>query len=62
MKKISNTVSPFIMMLVPVFLIIAVFFTTNEIEIPIEKYQASATFRMPALDASPVIVLVRSIF
>jgi hypothetical protein len=61
MKKLTNFVSPFIMMLVPVFLLIGVLFTMNDVEIPAEKYQASNTFRMPSLTLSPLKV-VKSIF
>ncbi|HEY1025173.1 MAG TPA: hypothetical protein VGE26_08420 [Sphingobacteriaceae bacterium] len=61
MKKYSN-ISPFIMMLVPVFLVIAVFFFTTGTEIPVEKYQASTSFRMPSLNGSPFTVLVKAIF
>jgi hypothetical protein len=57
MKKLSNFVSPFILMLVPVFLVIAVLFTVNDSEIPANKYQASHSFRMPALTVSTLKIM-----
>ncbi len=61
MKKSSNFVSPFILMLVPVFLVLGVLFVVNDSEIPAEKYQASHSFRMPSLTVSS-LNLVKALF
>jgi len=48
MKKPSNSVSPFIMLIIPALLIIG-FKSKSITEVPHEKHQASTCFQMPAL-------------
>ena len=55
MKKLTTTVSPFLVMLVPVFLGLAFMATRVDNEIPAEKEQASINLKVPA-----VIALVKS--
>ncbi|MBC7913536.1 MAG: hypothetical protein H7Y07_05365 [Pyrinomonadaceae bacterium] len=48
MKKTTNSVSPFIMLLIPALLIIG-YKAANAKEVTEEKYQASVCLQMPAL-------------
>lgn len=48
MKNFANNASPFLLMLVPVFLIIGLLMLNRDTEIPAEKYKASTSFQMPA--------------
>jgi hypothetical protein len=57
MKKLTDLVSPFIMLLIPVFLIIALLIINQNLEIPAEKLKASASFQIPSFK-----VLVYSVF
>lgn len=56
MKK-STTVSPFIMLLVPAFLLVGITVANVNTEIPIEKHKASIKLQTPTFK-----VLVKSIF
>ncbi|HEY0666816.1 MAG TPA: hypothetical protein VGD22_01490 [Sphingobacteriaceae bacterium] len=49
MKKLIKNASPFILMLVPVFLIIGLLILNRNTEIPAEKFKASTTFQVPTL-------------
>jgi len=49
MKKLINITSPFILMLVPVFLIIGLLMLNRNTEIPAEKFKASTSFQVPTL-------------
>ena len=49
MKKFSNTLSPFIMLLVPLFLLIGLLALNVNNEIPAEKLKASIKLQMPTL-------------
>ena len=49
MKKLTNTVSPFIMLLVPLFLLIGVLAMNVNNEMPVEKQKASAGLQVPTL-------------
>lgn len=55
MKKLTTTVSPFLVMLVPVFLGLAFMATRVDNETPAEKEQASINLKVPA-----VLALVKS--
>ncbi|WP_155975673.1 hypothetical protein [Daejeonella oryzae] len=57
MKKLTNSVSPFIMLLVPIFLMIGVLVLNLEKEIPAEKHQASISLQVPSFK-----LLIRNIF
>lgn len=48
MKTFTNIASPFILMLVPVFLIIGLLMLNRDTEIPAEKFKASTSFQIPA--------------
>jgi hypothetical protein len=48
MKKLSGSASPFLLLLVPLFLIIGLWFTAMNNEIPAEKYQASIKLQVPS--------------
>jgi len=41
MKKLFNSVSPFIMLLLPIFMVIGLLIMNSDNEIPAEKYNAS---------------------
>jgi hypothetical protein len=49
MKKLTNSVSPFIMLLVPVFLLIGVLAMHVNNEIPVQKQRASLNLQVPTL-------------
>ncbi|MDP3469248.1 MAG: hypothetical protein Q8S11_12990 [Daejeonella sp.] len=49
MKKLTNCVSPFIMLLVPLFLLIGLLVTNLNNEIPLEKQSAGLKFQVPSL-------------
>ena len=49
MKKLTNSVSPFIMLLVPVFILMAVVATNVNNEIPADKQQSSVKLQVPTL-------------
>ncbi len=57
MKKLTNIASPFILMLVPVFMMIGLLIFNRDIEIPAEKAAASISFQLPALN-----VAIKSVF
>lgn len=57
MKKIFQTVSPFSLLLIPVFLFTLFTALKTEVDIPAEKYKASLSFQMP--DLTEVITLIR---
>jgi hypothetical protein len=57
MKKLTNSVSPFIMLLVPMFLIVGLLLINLEKEIPAEKYKASLKLQVPSFTE-----LVQNIF
>lgn len=49
MKKLTNIVSPFIMLLVPLFLLIGVLAMNVNNEMPAEKQRASIGLQVPTL-------------
>lgn len=49
MKKLTNTVSPFIMLLIPLFLLIGVLAMNVNNEMPAEIQKASLGFQVPTL-------------
>ncbi len=49
MKKLTNCVSPFIMLLVPLFLLIGLLVTNLDNEIPLEKQNAGLKLQVPSL-------------
>ncbi|MEJ7691370.1 hypothetical protein [Daejeonella sp.] len=49
MKKLTNIASPFIMLLVPLFLLIGLLAMNVNNEIPAEKQRASISLQVPAL-------------
>jgi hypothetical protein len=49
MKKLTNIVSPFIMLLVPLFLLIGVLAMNVNNEMPVEKQRASVKLQVPTL-------------
>ena len=49
MKKLTNRVSPFIMLLVPLFLLVGLLAMNVNNEIPVEKQNASLKLQMPSL-------------
>jgi hypothetical protein len=49
MKKLTNCVSPFIMLLVPLFLLIGLLLTNINNEIPVEKQSAGLKLKMPSI-------------
>lgn len=57
MKKFTNLTSPFIMMLIPVFLVIGLLIINRNIEIPDDKMEASISFQVPSFK-----VMVQSVF
>jgi hypothetical protein len=48
MKKLTNCVSPFIMLLVPLFLLIGLLLTNLKNEIPVEKQNAGLKLQVPS--------------
>ena len=51
MKKLPNSVSPFLMLLVPLFLLVALLALHLNQEVPREKQKASTHFQLPDLKA-----------
>ena len=49
MKKLTNTLSPFIMLLVPLFLLIGVLATNLNTQIPAGKQKTSVKLEVPTL-------------
>ena len=49
MKKLTNFISPFIMLLVPLFLLIGILALSIDNEIPAEKQNASLKLQVPSL-------------
>lgn len=49
MKKLFNCLSPFIMLLVPLFLLIGLLAMNLDNEIPVEKQNASLKLQVPTL-------------
>lgn len=49
MKKLTNIVSPFIMLLVPLFLLLGVLAMNIDKEIPADKERASVNLQVPTL-------------
>ena len=49
MKKLTNCISPFIMLLVPLFLLIGVLVMNVNNKIPVEKQSASIKLQVPSL-------------
>lgn len=49
MKKLTSTLSPFIMLLVPLFLLIGLLAMNIDEDIPADKLQASIKLQVPAL-------------
>lgn len=57
MKKLTNCVSPFIMLLVPLFLLIGLLVTNLNNEIPVEKQNAVLKLQVPSLKSLASAVL-----
>jgi phosphotransferase system glucose/maltose/N-acetylglucosamine-specific IIC component len=57
MKKLLNNTSPFLMLLIPVFIVVGLLLLNVDKEIPADKYQASINLQMPSIKA-----LVQTIF
>ena len=57
MKKLTNCVSPFIMLLVPLFLLIGLLVSNLNNEIPVEKQRAGLKLQVPALKSLVSTVL-----
>ncbi|MGB4773586.1 MAG: hypothetical protein WBP45_00300 [Daejeonella sp.] len=57
MKKLTNSVSPFIMLLIPLFLIIGICIFNIDNQIPAEKYEASINLQVPTFK-----VMIQSLF
>lgn len=51
MKKLNTSVSPFIMLLLPMFLIIGLLIVNVDTEIPTEKFNASLNLQVPSFKA-----------
>jgi hypothetical protein len=49
MKKLTNCISPFIMLLVPLFLLIGILALSVNNEIPVEKQNASLKLQVPSV-------------
>ncbi|WP_306550431.1 hypothetical protein [Daejeonella sp.] len=49
MKKLTNCISPFIMLLVPLFLLIGILLLSVKNEIPIEKQNAGLKLQVPSV-------------
>lgn len=47
MKKLTNCISPFIMLLVPLFLLIGILLLSINNQIPVEKQNASLKLQVP---------------
>lgn len=57
MRKFKNCVPPFIMLLIPVFLLIGLFAINFKNEIPLEKQHATLHLQVPSLK-----LIVKSVF
>jgi len=57
MKKLKNILSPFILLLIPVFIAMAVLTNYSKQEIPAERLGASLKFQMPSLKNFAQVVL-----
>ena len=57
MKKLINCVSPFIMLLVPLFLLIGLLVSNLNNEIPVEKQRAVLKLQLPSLKSLVSTVL-----
>jgi len=57
MKKLTNCVSPFIMLLVPLFLLIGLLVSNLNNEIPAEKQRAGLKLQVPSLKSLVSTVL-----
>ncbi|HYK76605.1 MAG TPA: hypothetical protein VEV16_06495 [Daejeonella sp.] len=51
MKKLNTSVSPFIMLLLPIFLIIGLLVVNINTEIPAEKFNTSLNLQVPSFKA-----------
>ncbi len=49
MKKLTNCISPFIMLLVPLFLLIGILLLSINNQIPVEKQNASLKLQVPSV-------------
>jgi hypothetical protein len=49
MKKLKNCISPFIMLLLPLFLLIGILALSVNNEIPVEKQNASLKLQVPSV-------------
>lgn len=49
MKKLSNCISPFIILLVPLFLLIGILLLSINNQIPVEKQNASLKLQVPSV-------------
>ena len=49
MKKLTNCISPFIMLLVPLFLLIGILILNVKNEAPLEKQNASLKLQVPSV-------------
>jgi len=49
MKKLTNCISPFIMLLIPLFLLIGILTFSVNNEIPVEKQSASLKLQVPSV-------------
>ncbi|MXV51613.1 hypothetical protein GS399_11580 [Pedobacter sp. HMF7647] len=50
MKKAISTLSPFIMLLIPVFVCVGLVLLNDHTSIPAEGYNAKLTFHLPAIN------------
>lgn len=57
MKKLTNCISPFIMLLVPLFLLIGLLVSNLNNEIPVEKQRAGLKLQVPSLKSLVSTVL-----
>ncbi|MEO8795828.1 MAG: hypothetical protein ABI390_10195 [Daejeonella sp.] len=57
MKKLSNTVSPFLLLLLPMFFVVGLLVFNLQNDIPAERYEASIHLQIPSFKA-----LIQSIF
>ncbi|MDB5013608.1 MAG: hypothetical protein JWQ25_1810 [Daejeonella sp.] len=57
MKKLSNNASPFLMLLIPLFIVVGLLILNINNEIPAENYHAGLSLQVPAFKE-----LIQSIF
>ncbi|MDB5121134.1 MAG: hypothetical protein JWN56_2352 [Sphingobacteriales bacterium] len=57
MKKLSNNASPFLMLLIPLFIVVGLLIMNVNNEIPAENYHAGLNLQVPSLKE-----LIQSIF